>query len=362
MPWRHRYSRIGLVVVAVALGGVAAWRHSAYATLVGQLEREAARAGYGVRLESVRRGWLRATVGRARMNLGGGISLVSDDVQLRGLAFGRSSLRAGRTSLFIRGAPDAAMQVWAKTTGQLGTAVDLGAVDLEYDHVPFGRVQLTGVELAQVGPGYRLAARQVVWGPRRWSDVVLWLARPHTAVTIGIGPTADEASRCELTYFPTRGGAAEWVLHVAYQKVAPLIARFGMDATSVPVAAQVSAALSIIVPDGVALPIRGSLQVVTDGWLRPDWPDAAALVGKSNSIGARIRIPRDLSSVELERVEVGAGVFALVGSGAIAGGPKFATEGGRSRDPFLRATRRIASAIDSPPPRGCVPGFTNHHG
>jgi hypothetical protein len=129
--------------------------------LVGQLEREAARAGYGVRLESVRRGWLRATVGRARLELGGGISLVSEDVELRGLVFGRRSLRAERTSLFIRGAPDAAMQVWAKITGQLGTAVDPGAFDLEYDHVPFGRVRLSGVEFVQVGPSYRLAARHV---------------------------------------------------------------------------------------------------------------------------------------------------------------------------------------------------------
>jgi len=48
---------------------------------------------------------------------------------------------------------------------------------------------------------------------------------------------------------------------------------------------------------------------------------AAALIREINSIGARIRMPRDLSSLELERVEVSAGIFARGRfGGAIAGG------------------------------------------
>ena len=102
--------------------------------------------------------------------------------------------------------------------------------------------------------------------------------------------------------------------------------------------------LSIIVPDAVALPIVGSLQVVIDGWLRPDWPNASALVGKSNSVGARLRIPRDLSALELQRVEVGAGVFGLVGSGKLAWGPRPRLKA------IARGTRSCAQLSASLPP------------
>jgi hypothetical protein len=274
-------------------------------------------AGHGIRLETgvVRYGLLDAATEHARAALSSRLSATLDGLRFAGWLTKRH--RVSNLQLSLVGCPAWLFEDWRKVTADVGERFEIAHANAQWQDRLFGRLRLDGVRQRTTRDGYLFEVDALSVGQTRWRGILLEIKRPKSALEIRTAQSGESRSSWELRYVPSAGVAAEWSLHVSSQPMRGLLQRLGSGSVEVPERMRGSGVISMTVPDDETRRMTGSLQFVMDEWLQPTWPDSAALVGRSGSVGARIVVADDSQTWELSRVEIAAGPFSLLGKGKL---------------------------------------------
>jgi hypothetical protein len=132
-----------------------------------------------------------------------------------------------------------------------------------------------------------------------------------------LGADVTALPRATATYVSSDGRASEWRVMIPHQPLDALTAALGLGDPSPNASTRIGGTISFITPDVAGSASRGSCRFVLDGWQRPPWPEASALVGSSGALAAGLVPNADGTGLSLERVEVVAALFELRGTGAI---------------------------------------------
>ena len=310
---------LGLLLVIAGLAGYA-WKSKASRELLARLRQRAALAGFVLDFGTVERGWFSSTIHHARLHLGSGTLVTVESIRLSKPPFGETAVAFNAVHCLIRGSLTELFEELGKERKWRDLAITFNHVNVDYEDRLFGRVALKDVIVKRSGSGYLLRAGELSLGSKRWQAVTLSIEKPKVALTIGIGEQVASTAQIQLRYMPTRGIASEWVLDIVSQRLAPLIRRIGVDPGTTFDASRIVGSISIIVPDDPQRKLRGTLALLVDGFIKPHWPDATALIGETGSLGARIEPAADRSSWALTHVEATLPLFSLTGTGKITFG------------------------------------------
>ncbi|HEY5961234.1 MAG TPA: hypothetical protein VIV60_31975 [Polyangiaceae bacterium] len=356
----------GLFVLLI--GSLTVWRAHVRSDFVAELQRQASASGVTLRLETVSASLWGDAFFKATVDLGPEVSITSERVVVRKGLLSAASILADGAHFELRGTPVALWDRWIQTESWQRLPITFANSSADYRGPSIGHVALMGAELTRDAVGYRLVASQLSFNGKRWDDVSLLIGRPNAIVKVDLVDQNRPGTPFELRYFPTQGKAAEWMLAVPSQPLAALLARLGAGAASTPAASRVAGSLSVFIFDDPKTLARANLQLVIDNWFMPAWPDAAALTGRSGSIGMRLEPTQESRLWRVTRVEVAAATFALTGTGTLALGEptrlSFSARGTRTcaqlaaHLPASTYRQRVARYLEqaSPPSKGNEPG------
>jgi hypothetical protein len=171
-------------------------------------------------------------------------------------------------------------------------------------------------------------ARRIDLGTQKWNDSVFSAHQRNQLLEVGLGAPSIKEAPLQLGYFASTRGVAQWTLTVKHQPAGTLVRQLGLDLGSALDCAAIGGSATVIVPDDATQPTRGSVQFALDQWPKPDWPDAASLLGNSASFIARIAPSADFSTWDLLDAESSLSVFSMKGAGRFQLGvkPSFALD------------------------------------
>jgi hypothetical protein len=278
------------------------------------LESRARAAGIVVDARAVERGLFEDRLRDVRATLREGVVVRASDATLSRSPFGTPSLRAPALEVTLAGDPLQAHARFDEVAAPEGLDVQASRVSVRYRHRALGALALDGV--SSPAP-QSLRAKTLELGGARFSDVSLAFRKRKAALEVALGADQGSEPRATATYVPSDGRAAEWRLMLPHQPLSPLRLALGLGVPSPEDSTRVGGTLSWIVPDDTTRYPRGHCQLVLDAWPWPSWPDAKALTGSSGAVAAFIRASAASDELKLERVEVGAALFALQGDGTI---------------------------------------------
>lgn len=150
-------------------------------------------------------------------------------------------------------------------------------------------------------------------------DVHAWVGRPNTALEIRFARDAADAKAPTLRVTRSIGQGIEWTFEIPSQSLPARASQLGLRLDDGFREAVFVGVGSVIVPDSPALAARANFRFTIDNWRRPHWPEAALLTGRSGAVALRIR-PDPGATHAITRVEVAAGLFALIGTGQLSFG------------------------------------------
>lgn len=274
--------------------------------------------GISIAARSVERGWFDSVLRDVEVKLADGMVMRAAEATFHGGPFAARRLRVPELRVSIRSDPFEAYSRLTRAVVPDGIELDVTRLAIDVQHRAVGALLLDDVSGRRANPESVLRADRLRLGPATFTDVSFALSEKRNALELslgsGSGPTAS------ATYVPSDGRAAEWTLRLPHQPLPALRRALGLGDPSPEDAARGSGLISWIVPDDPGTAPRGSFRFVVDGWYRPAWPDAAALVGSSGAVAAAVRPSSGGPGFDLERADVIAGLFNLKGSGKLTPG------------------------------------------
>lgn len=318
----RRWAVLGALVLLALAGGVA-WRGYQLDALMRTLGVDASDAGAPLTVTSQRVGLLEVTAERARLELGPGIVVEASGVRVVRPLLSRPFAVVDHATLTVRGPPADAWERWAAVSSRSNRPVAIRHLTLKYDDSAAPAVTLAGVVREHVGEDERLRSADLRVGQKTWSGASLKLGKRAGGLQLELGEAAVPEQQVALKHVPS-DGAAEWLLNIPYQPLAPLLPALGVGRSVADGRAKATGVLSIVVPDDAQRKIFGNLRLVVDDWAQPPWPEASALVGKSGSFAARLQYTGDGHTWTLPRVDVSAALFTLSGTGTLTWGEQLA--------------------------------------
>ncbi len=331
----HLFKRTAIACGSIALlvGTLAAWRVRERRELLSNLQRRIAAQGASLHVETTL-SLFGDSVRSARLELGSEVSIATDRATIRQSPFAAAEVAVDNAQFALRGSPATLWDQWTKTNAWRDLPVTFTNSRVDYEDASVGHLSLAGTRLEHRAEELVVRATQLAFNGQHWNDVTLAISHPKTVVRIGLGEAAPTAPQLEVRYVPSLGKAAEWMLNVPSQPLGSLLGRLGAGVATPADSSRVAGTLSAIVFDDATTPSRANVALVVDNWFVPAWPQASALTGKSGSIGARLSPSGDGRSWKLTRVEVGAAIFSLTGTGTLTLGEpsrlSFEVNGARS--------------------------------
>lgn len=189
-------------------------------------------------------------------------------------------------------------------------------LEVTYDHRLLGQVRLSGVTLDRREGVLEIQAARVQIGDLAWQDVRLFPKQRKAMLAIGFGAEPGQG-RAQLACFPSTQGVARLILDVPHRPARPLVEKLGGDLGDGFDATQVAGSVSMDIPDDLAEPVRGRVQLVLDRWPTFTPGKAEPLLGSTFSLLSNIVPSTDGSYWLLPRVELTTLVFSLAGKGSI---------------------------------------------
>lgn len=187
---------------------------------------------------------------------------------------------------------------------------------LRYSQTPFGDLTLNGARLTTgEGGGYQVHADTLALGAETWPDLDFSLRRRVETIELVQAPNGGFKA-IEVSYTKGRG-AALWSLTLPHQSARAALAHYAPELTFEDDRAALLVSLSLVVPHTRDQPVRGRLELVLDGWPKPDWPDAKVLFGDTLSLGGRVEPGPGGASWAIEDVQLSTLLFSLKGRGQI---------------------------------------------
>lgn len=309
-----------MTLAGLVIAGVAGQRSLSRRPSSAQLQQQAARLGLELHpVGKAQDGLFATTLPRASLRFGGidGLSATLDDLVVRQYPFGSPALSIGRIHFAFEGEPS---ELWQRLNSLLASGlptVSLGEVTAEYHHRLLGRLLGEGLTVSHQDDAIVVHARRINLGTRTWDEAVFSAHLRNQLLEVGLGAPSIKEAPLQLGYFASTRGVAQWTLTVKHQPAGALVRQLGLALGSALDSTAVGGSATLIVPDDTAQPTRGSVQFALDHWPKPDWPDAALLLGNTASFIARIAPSADFSTWDLLDAEGSLSIFSMQGTGRI---------------------------------------------
>jgi len=309
---------VGMASVALAaLGILLVSLERSGASCIDALDETARAHGGSIEIGAVERNLFDSKLHDVRLGLRHGVTIRAPVAYVQHGLLGDSTLDVPDALITARAEPRASFETLYDFLASPTPPPMVGALTLDFLHRSLRGVQLDGLSGSASERSLSLRAETVHVGAAMFSDTPLAVSSPHGILTVDLGATKRSGPRATARYAPSDGRAAEWLVDIPHQSFAALRAALRLGRVRPEDHSHIAGTVSWIVPDDPTLSSRGSARFVVDQWYRPDWPEASALTGSTGSLAARI-VPEPSGTLRLERVEVGAAVFALEGTGTIS--------------------------------------------
>lgn len=285
-----------------------------------RLQQDAQRLGVSVELGSLERRifFTRARNVQLRFERVPGITAHVNAVTLQGAVLGNAHAGVDTLRLVVTGDPSAAWKALRTQLTWQGLPVSWRQLDVEYAHPLLGKLRLEDLRFASGTTSSSMTATQVELGAVRLQATRMAVDDSGNMLELRL---QDAAVSLELRYFRPSSRGALWTLRVPNQPLIPLARLFGWQPGSGFEQTRVGGLLSFQPATHAAEHTPGQLQLVFDEWPKPDWPEAAALLGNVAAFSASLEPTSDRSAWELSQVKLSLLVFSLLGRGHLAGGP-----------------------------------------
>jgi hypothetical protein len=315
----NRNRRLGLVLVlllSVAAGG---WvYYGPQSRLPARLLAEGARRGLLFEGGSREARLLSSTLRDLRLSLRGipGITVEIGRIDIEHWPLMAPRLSVEQVDVHLRGDPVVLLEAIAKAWYAPEAKLAYRHLEVTYEHRLLGQIHLSGVTLDRRGDWFGIEAARAQVGDLVWQDVRLFLQPRKAMFALGFGAEPGQG-RIQLSCFSSTEGASRWILDLPHGPARPLLRRLGGDLGSDFDATQVAGSVSLDIPDDMAQPVHGRVEMVFDGW--PPFAPAKAepLLGSRFSLLSNLVASADGSHWELPHAELAMPVFSLAGKGSI---------------------------------------------
>jgi hypothetical protein len=316
--WLLLWSMSALAVATGAGVGYQAQRR-----LPEKLRQQALQQGFSVEFGPVQRGLFATTLRNVKLssNNATGVNATIDVAIVRGALISAPRLAIEHIHFSLNGEP-MALYEQCRSISWNGMQVTWRELSVEYAHKVFGNLLLEDLQLDPRDDSTIVRAKRVNVGAARWQDVAFSVHRRNEMLEVGLGDGSVKTALVQLGYFPSTRGASQWTLTATHQPARALGQQLGWDPGPEFDASFAVGSLSFIVPDDPTRRIRGSMQLTFDGWPKPGWADADALLGSTMSLLARIEPEQNMRRWNLPHVEASLSLFSLTGTGRIEFGDR----------------------------------------
>jgi hypothetical protein len=317
-PNRNLRRRLGLVLalllVATGIGWLCCGPHR---RVPGLLLKEWARHGWLVESGTRNDGWFSTGFGNVRVSLTGapGLAIEIARLDIKHGPFGTPHVGVEGITIHLHGDPVATVVSVAKAWFSPKADLQIGHSDVIAEHRLFGHFHLSDAVLEHREDGFTIQAYRAQLGDSVWPDVRLSLQQHKSALVVGFA--ADGKQAIQLSCFPSERGTARWLLDVPHGPLRPLFQRLGLKLGDEFAAARGAGSVSLDIPDDLAQPVRGRVQMVVDDWPLHAPAETEPMLGRTFSLLSNVVASADGLRWELPRAELTMPVFSLVGKGSL---------------------------------------------
>jgi hypothetical protein len=315
----NRRRRLGVTLALLLAAAAGGWLgYGPHRNFSARLLDQAARRGLLCQVGSRDAALFSSTLRDVRISLRGtpGITVEVGRIDFEHWPLLAPSVSIEQAYVHLRGDPVVLLDAIAKAWQWPEAKLDYRPLEVTYEHRVLGQIHLSGVTLDRRRDSFAIDAARAQVGDLAWQGVRIYVERRKDMLVIGFGAEPGQG-RAELDCFPSTAGVARWILDLPHGPVRPLLRRLGGDLGDDFDAALVAGSVSLDVPDDMAQPMHGRVQMVFDRWPFFAPADAEPLLGSTFSLLSNFVASADGSYWVLPRVELTMPVFSLAGKGSL---------------------------------------------